>query len=186
MFSKLILTVLAAASAALAAPLEARQSPSYFTPSATFQYSVRDGAIYPAGWGYVAKYPQNQGYDYTTLLTFTYPQAVAGRKCRLEFVADSGSVYAYGSRQLDVFTSLRPAPAGGASGWPPGNQRDANLGRLAVPESGAATWSAKYGAYLTEFTDCKAPGTVQGLELVGVSDEDIVSFPPSAVRIAYQ
>ncbi|KAI8252407.1 hypothetical protein K4K53_011277, partial [Colletotrichum sp. SAR 10_77] len=90
MFSKLLITLLAATSA-LAAPLEERQTGSYFTPSAVFQYNVRDGAIYPASWGYVSKYPQNAGNDFTTLLTFTYPAAAAGKKCQFAFFADANT-----------------------------------------------------------------------------------------------
>lgn len=187
MFSKLILTVLAATSAVLAAPLEAldtRQSATYFTPSAIFQYNVRTGTIDPVDWGHVAKSPQDQGNDYTALLTFTYPAAAAGKKCQFYFYAD-GSVAAHDSKQLDVFTSLQPAPERGASTWPPGNQRNVNIGRFSIPTAGYATWDAKYGAYLTEPTDCKDPGTVEGLELVGVNEVDFVSFPQAAVRIAY-
>lgn len=187
MFSKLLITLLAATSA-LAAPLSERQTGSpYFTPSAVFQYNVRDGAIYPASWGYVSKYPQNAGNDFTTLLTFTYPAAAAGKKCRFAFFADSNT-YAGGSRKLDVFTSLKPAPAGGAGGWGaggPGNQRNANIGRVSIVDGGYATWHATYGAYLSTPSDCKPAGTVEGLELVGVNDNDYVSFPPTAARILY-
>ncbi|KAI8307705.1 hypothetical protein K4K59_010644 [Colletotrichum sp. SAR11_240] len=189
MFSKLLITLLAATSALAApAPLSERQTSSpYFTPSAVFQYNVRDGAIYPASWGHVSKYPQNAGYDFTTLLTFTYPAAAAGKKCQFAFFADANT-YAGGSRQLDVFTSLKPAPAGGAGGWGaggPGNQRNANIGRVSIVDGGYATWDATYGAYLSTPSDCKPAGTVEGLELVGVNDNDYVSFPPTAARILY-
>ncbi|KAL0942762.1 uncharacterized protein CTRU02_200648 [Colletotrichum truncatum] len=191
MFSKLVVALIAATTAIAApleAPLEARQAPStYFTPSATFNYNTRDGAIYPSGWGQISKYTGNNGNDITTLLTFTYPEGVSGKKCQFFFYAD-GSTYASGSKKIDVFTSNKPAPAGGSPGWGaggPGNQRNNNVGRLSVPAGGYATWDATYGAYLTSPTDCKAPGTVEGIELVGVYDNDYVSFNPTSARIAY-
>ncbi|WDK19986.1 hypothetical protein CGRA01v4_11273 [Colletotrichum graminicola] len=182
MFSKTLVTLVLAAASALATPLSARQSappPTSFAPSATFVYNTRNGAIYPSNYG------GNEGNDLTSLPTFTYPQAAAGKKCQLWFLLDGPTSGVSDSRKLDVFTSTKPAPAGG-----PGNQRDANLGRWSLPAAAAggwATWDATYGAYLTAPTDCKAPGTVEGFELVGVYDNDYVSWDAqlSGARIAY-
>ncbi|EFQ32383.1 uncharacterized protein GLRG_07527 [Colletotrichum graminicola M1.001] len=167
MFSKTLVTLVLAAASALATPLSARQSappPTSFAPSATFVYNTRNGAIYPSNYGGVA---------------------AAGKKCQLWFLLDGPTSGVSDSRKLDVFTSTKPAPAGG-----PGNQRDANLGRWSLPAAAAggwATWDATYGAYLTAPTDCKAPGTVEGFELVGVYDNDYVSWDAqlSGARIAY-
>uniref|UniRef100_L2FW71 Idi-3 n=1 Tax=Colletotrichum fructicola (strain Nara gc5) TaxID=1213859 RepID=L2FW71_COLFN len=139
------------------------RQPLLHPPPAVFQYNVRDGAIYPASWGYVSKYPQNAGNDFTTLLTFTYPAAAAGKKCQFAFFADANT-YAGGRRPLD---------------------RNANIGRVSIVDGGYATWDATYGAYLSTPSDCKPAGTVEGLELVGVNDNDYVSFPPTAARILY-
>ncbi|KAK2055946.1 hypothetical protein LY76DRAFT_519322 [Colletotrichum caudatum] len=173
MFPKTLVTLVLAAASALASPLSARQSappPTTFAPSATFVYNTRNGAIYPSNYGGVA---------------------AAGKRCQLWFLLDGPTSGVSGSRKLDVFTSAKPAPAGGSAGWGTGgpeNQRDANLGRWSVPAAGGwATWDATYGAYLTAPTDCKAPGTVEGFELVGVYDDDYVSWDAqlSGARIAY-
>lgn len=58
----------------------------------------------------------------------------------------------------------------------PGNQRNVNIGRLSVSNNAYATWEATYGMYLTEPTDCKAPGTQEGFELVGVYDYDLINW----------
>ncbi|KAK6217245.1 IDI-3 precursor [Colletotrichum tabaci] len=195
MLSKTLLALFAAATSALASPLlSARQStppPTSFAPSAIFTYNTRNGAITPSSYGgVVSKSTSNAGNDLTALLTFTYPQAAAGKKCQLWFYLDAPTSSVSGSRKLDVFTSTKPAPASGSTGWGaggPGNQRDVNLGRWSVAPGGWATWDATYGAYLTAPTDCKAPGAVEGFELVGVWDNDYVSWNAqvSGARIAY-
>ncbi|WYZ41386.1 hypothetical protein EsH8_V_000281 [Colletotrichum jinshuiense] len=189
MFPKTVLAALLAATSAIASPVESRQAApaTYFTPSAIFTYNTRNGAITPSYGGVVAKSTSNQGNDLTALLTFTYPQAAAGKKCQFYFYLDGPTSSVSGSGKLDVFTSLQPAPAGGSPGWGPGNQRNVNIGRISVVSGGYATWDATYGAYLTAPTDCKAAGTVEGLELVGVYDNDYVSWNPqvSGPRIAY-
>ncbi|KAK0372147.1 hypothetical protein CLIM01_10492 [Colletotrichum limetticola] len=191
MFPKTVLALLLTVTSALASPLETRQASTYFTPSSTFTYNTRTGAITPTyGTAVVSKSTSNAGNDLTALMTFTYPPAAAGKKCQFYFYLDAATSSVSGSRKLDVFTSLKPAPAGGSPGWGaggPGNQRNVNIGRLSVVAGGYATWDATYGAYLTAPTDCKAPGTVEGLELVGVNDNDYVSWNTqvSGARIAY-
>ncbi|EEY14539.1 predicted protein [Verticillium alfalfae VaMs.102] len=85
-----------------------------------------------------------------------------------------------------LYTSLAPAP-GCTSGWAPGNQRNVNLGRMSVQRGGLATWDATYSSYLTKRTPCKAPGTVEAFELVGVYDNDHVSWnvAVAGARISY-
>ncbi|TQN64245.1 hypothetical protein CSHISOI_11186 [Colletotrichum shisoi] len=196
MFSKTLLALFVAATSAVASPLlSARQStppPTSFAPSAIFTYNTRNGAITPSSYGgvVVSKSTSNAGNDLTALLTFTYPQAAAGKRCQLWFYLDAPTSSVSGSRKLDVYTSTKPAPASGSAGWGaggPGNQRDVNLGRWSVAPGGWATWDATYGAYLTAPTDCKAPGAVEGFELVGVWDNDYVSWNAqvSGARIAY-
>ncbi|TDZ14156.1 hypothetical protein Cob_v012890 [Colletotrichum orbiculare MAFF 240422] len=187
MFAKTLITLLLTAASTLAAPLETRQAPStYFTPSARYTYNVATGAITPSSTGLVHKFPSNAGQDVTTLLTFTYPAAAAGKKCQFHFFTEPGSSEVSGSRKLDVYTSTNPAP-GATTGWGPGNQRNVNIGRLGIAASGYATWDATFGAYLTAPTDCKPAGTVEGFELVGVYDNDLVKWTPpaSGARIAY-
>lgn len=190
MFAKAILAALLAATTSLAAPLEARQSAAgSFAPSATFAYNVRDGSISPlANHGYVSKYYQNDGNDITALLTFTYPAAAKDRMCQFVFESDPPKTWASGSQKLDLFTSLQPAPAGGATTWPPGNQRDVNIGRLSVASgAGQSTWDATFGENrISKPIKCAAPGTVEAYELVGVYDQDYVSWRDGAgPRIVY-
>ncbi|KAH7134045.1 hypothetical protein EDB81DRAFT_803008 [Dactylonectria macrodidyma] len=179
----LIATAFASASV-LAAPLQARDDP-YFTPSAIWKYSVRNGAISETTNGEISKYNSNGGNDITTLLTFTYPKAAEGKQCQFAFYLDSTAIVS-GSKKLDVFTSNNPAP-GPTTGWGPGNQRNINLGRLSVTVPGTATWDDVNNAYLTAKTPCKAEHTVEGFELVGVYDNDYVSWNPdlSGPRIIY-
>lgn len=160
---------------------------SSFYPSAIYHYDVSTGAI-TCGVedGLIEKFPTNKGQDITTLVTFTYPEESAGKKCQFEFFLSTASTLE-GSGKIDVFTSLAPAP-GCKAAWPPGNQRNVHAGRLSAHVGAFATWDATYGAsYLTEPTDCKAPGTQEGIELVGVYDEDHVAWFPdgSGARIIY-
>lgn len=185
---KTIIAALFAATSVVAAPLEARQSGSgdYFTPSATWLYNVRTGAIAATDYGYVSKASNNLGNDVTTLVTFTYPKAAEGKKCQFGFYLDN-SATVRGSKKLDLFSSSSPAP-GPRDSWGPGNQRNNNLGRFNPVVGGfATTWDAKYSAFLTEKTDCRLAGTQEGFELVGVWDEDLVSWDTktSGPRIIY-
>lgn len=183
LFHALIATAFASASV-LAAPLEARDDLS-FGPSAIWKYSVRNGAISTTTFGEVSKDTSNGGNDITTLVTFTYPKEAEGKQCQFAFSLDSSAVVS-GSQKLDVFTSNSPAP-GPTTGWGPGNQRNIHLGRLSVSAPGDAIWDATYNAYLTAKTPCKAEATVEGFELVGVYDNDYVSWDPdfAGPRIIY-
>ncbi|KAF6789087.1 hypothetical protein CSOJ01_14843 [Colletotrichum sojae] len=188
MFTKPLLAAALALTSALAAPLESRQSSASFGPSATFAYNVGTGRIDPlSNQGYVSKYYQNNGQDLTALLTFTYPEAARGRTCQFVFQSDPAKTWASGSQKLDLFTSLQPAPAGGATTWPPGNQRDQNIGRLSVANgAGQSTWDVTFGEKISKPVPCAAPGTVEAYELVGVYDNDYVSWRDGAgPRIVY-
>ncbi|KAF4442443.1 idi-3 precursor [Fusarium austroafricanum] len=176
MLAQTIFTALFAATATLAAPLE-RRSDDYFTPSAIHTYNIANGAIHNTDEGRVTKAPGNGGNDITTLLTFTYPEAARGKKCQFAFYLN-GKENVIGSKKLDLYSSLAPAP-GPRAGWGPGNQRNIHLGRMDVKVGGFATWEATYGPYMTQKTDCKKPGTVEGLELVGVYDLDAIYWNPA-------
>lgn len=52
-----------------------------------------------------------------------------------------------------------------------------------------ATWETKYSTYLTAKGPCKAPGTVEGIELVGVNDAENVAWGQGGglgARILYE
>jgi hypothetical protein len=187
MLTSTLFAFVGAAASVLAAPLEARTgSPgNYFTPSAIYNYDVGTGAIQCTSTGLISKSTSNNGHDITTLVTFTYPAAAENHKCQFFFYLDSTASLS-GSKKIDVFTSLAPAP-GCTTGWGPGNQRNVNIGRISAELNNYATWDATYGAYLTAPSDCKAPGTQEGFELVGVYDNDYVSWNPTVAgaRIVY-
>lgn len=155
-------------------PIPGSQEDLAFYP-AVYHYNVGTGAIdCHAEGGLISKSPTNHGNDITTLLTFTYPNAAEGRQCQFQFYLNEDA-FLSGSGKIDVFTSNAPAP-GCRSSWGPGNQRNVNLGRLSARLGGFAVWDATYGAYLTEPTGCKPPGTREGFELVGVYDYDHISW----------
>jgi hypothetical protein len=185
LFSNLILATLMGIGCALASPLGTNDGPpdffDFFKPSKVGLYNTGTGSIAPAPAGVVSKFPGDRGQDTTTLLTFTYPPEVAGKKCFFAFYLDSTASVS-GSGKIDLFSSLGPAPDF-ASGWPPGNQRDNHIGRLTACKGDFARWDATYGSYLTEETDCKEPGTVEAYELVGVYDNDFVSWDPSVAGL---
>ena len=184
LFNAFLATVFASASV-LAAPVARDNSDPSFTPSAIWIYGVGDGSISETYSGQISKSTGNGGHDRTTLLTFKYPAEAVGKKCQFAFYLDSSDSLD-GSKKLDLYTSNSPAP-GPTTTWGPGNQRNIHLGRLSATRPGFASWDATYSAYLTEKTDCKAEGTVEGLELVGVFDNDYVSWNPatSGPRIIY-
>ncbi|KAH7169926.1 hypothetical protein EDB81DRAFT_908314 [Dactylonectria macrodidyma] len=185
MLFKTALSAAAAATSVLAAPLESRAE-KFFTPSVIWHYSVNNGAISSTVSGEVFKDVANHGQDVTTLLTFRYPEQAEGLQCQFAFYVDDTACLD-GSKQLDLFTSYSPAP-GPTAGWGPGNQRNVPLGRLSLGLNSFATWDATYSTYLTEKTPCKPHGTIEAFELVGVNDNDLVTWNPetgAGPRIIY-
>lgn len=186
MFSYKTLLITVLSSLIVAAPFEARDDP-FFSPSQVWLYGVSSGRTAPTSTGMVSKASTSGGRaTVTTLLTFTYPPEVDGLKCQFGFYLDLNSTVK-GSAKLDLFSSIRPLTSNFTVYWSRGNQRGVQLGRLSVSPGASATWDATYDEYLTEKTDCKTPGTVEGFELVGVYDNDYVSWNPSTsgLRIIY-
>ncbi|KAK0672434.1 hypothetical protein QBC41DRAFT_313820 [Cercophora samala] len=195
MFSKTtiiaLLTSLALTSAAPAEEISARQAPAEIAPTTVIGHALADAwdnyCSSPTSYGYLARNVWNgQEYGQTSLFTFTYPAASAGKQCWLDFYhAQPSWISNTNGIQVDVFTSWgeNTCNAGDKS-----NKRDVNLGRLNVPATGAATWAAKYSTSLTQKGPCKAAGTVERLELVAVGDNTGLSYPqgPGAgLRILY-
>ncbi|KAH7006736.1 hypothetical protein EDB82DRAFT_439151 [Fusarium venenatum] len=202
MLLKAILATAITATSAVAAPLEARDvttvtvtatecsgstttpklsppsgSSSYFSPSDTWQYSVHNGAIAAApNFVEIYKSTGNGGKDQSALVTFTYPVAAKGRQCQLEFHLPAEASPA-GSKKIQVFSSNKPAP-GPTSSWAPGNQRGNHVGTLSVVAGGAATWDSAQKPSLAFKTPCKAPGTVEAFEFVGVGDFNLINWSP--------
>lgn len=155
-------------------------------PNSVANYDVGNGHLTHTGWGSVYKADSDGGHDRTTLLTFTYPAAAAGKTCQLFFPLE-GWETATGSQQVDVYTSLQAAPGYDTFDWPPGNQRDQELGRLDVVVGGEATWDWTSSGFLTGPTPCGVAGGQVNLELVGVNDNDDVEWDPwvSGAQIRY-
>src|SRR6185436_8143444 len=144
--------------------------PNTIRPSVMSQYNVWTGAIYyNTGVGSIVK--GNGSPDITTLLTFDFPSTSVGRTCQFHIYTDSTASIS-GTAQLDLFSSLAPATQS-TSTWPPGNQRDQQLGRLQVVQTGEATYVAGQPITAQSFP---CPSNTKGFELVGVGDVDLVQW----------
>jgi hypothetical protein len=159
---------------AVAAPAPAPQvptGPNIIKPSVRSQYYVSTGAIsYNTGVGLVSK--NGRTSDITTLITINIPAAAVGKPVKFNFALDSATTVT-GSGLLDLFSSLQPATAS-TSTWGPGNQRNIQLGRLHVTKGAAATWVAGFPTASQSYV-FNAAGNY-GFELVGVYDQDVVSW----------
>jgi hypothetical protein len=139
-------------------------------PTTRSQFEVWTGAIrFDTGVGKIFK--DGRSTDVTTLVTFDFPAAAAGKTCAFHFFLDSTAIVS-GSGQFDVFSSLAPATANAAS-WPPGNQRNQYLGRLQVSKQSEATWVDGIPQTIKSFP-CPT-GTWAG-EFVGVGDQDDIEW----------
>jgi hypothetical protein len=172
---KLLSIVAGLVSLAIAAPTPEPQVPTsgnIIHPAVRSQYYVSSGRIvYNTGVGLISK--NSSSSDITTLLTINVPAAAAGRTGTFNFALDNAAATTVsGSGLLDIFSSLQPATASAAS-WPPGNQRNNQIGRFKVVKNAAAT--SVFGS--TTFT-IPAAGSY-GYELVGVYDSDLISYSGS-------
>jgi hypothetical protein len=154
----------------LAAAAPSPQGPFQFNkifPSVVSHYEVWTGAIkFNTGTGKVFK--NGQTTDISTLLTFTYPLASVGKTCAINLSLGPASVQT-GATEIDVFSSLAPAP-GPRSSWGPGNQRNNHLGRIRVNKPGVGVYLAGFPVTGNSFP-CPAAGTKVGFELVATDDK---------------
>jgi hypothetical protein len=142
-------------------------------PDVTSQYKVWNGAVdrYTKR-GRIFK--DGKATDVTTLLTFSFPAASAGKTCSFHFdLSGDSTAKISGTGQFDVFTSLAPADYS-TSSWPPGNLRDHHIGRMTAKTGGEATWVAGFPTFGQGFP-CPA-GQAYGGELVGVGDNDLIDW----------
>jgi hypothetical protein len=160
-------TVLAIVGLAAAAP--SPQAPflvNKILPSVVSHYEVWTGAIkFNTGTGKVFK--NGQTTDITTLLTFTYPAASVGKTCSINLALGPASIQT-GAKQIDIFSSLAPAP-GPRSSWGPGNGRNNHLGRISVNKPGLGVYLAGFPVAGQSFP-CPAAGTKVGFEFVSTDD----------------
>jgi hypothetical protein len=139
-------------------------------PTIISQYSGTNGAItYNVEKGIAAK--TNTG-DITTLVTFdNTSRDDMPTTCRLRFSLDSNdnSIALEGTKQVNIFSSLKPAPKEGSRGWGgPGNQRNLDIDMVTMYRG---------GDFLVGYVPCpgKGKGPV-GYEIVPVGDVDRVEW----------
>lgn len=144
-------------------------------PSVISQYSGVNGAIvYNTPKGVTAKTSQG---DLTTLVTFENTALDLPASCRLRFYLDStdSAVVTDGTKLVNIFSSLKPAPVEGSAGWGgPGNQRNLDIGRFLVYKGGNA--DLIQGG---EAVPCPKKGEKVGYEVVPVGDVDRVEWSGS-------
>jgi len=134
---------------------------TYYVSTGAIQYDVHEGHIFKDG----------VGSDESTLLTFVIPDLYLDHTCAFNVIFDGMTDYASGSRQFDIFTSLKPALSN-ATTWPPGNQRDNYYGRMMVDTiPGSAVFVDGITATASSFP---CPIGTWGAELVGVGDVDSI------------
>jgi hypothetical protein len=181
LLSASILTLLGLAASAPAPLPWIPSGGSTILPAAVSQYDVWTGAIrYASGAGKIFK--NGKTTDTTTLLTFNFPAASAGRTCAFHLYLDPTSTLT-GAANFDVFSSLQPATHS-TSTWPPGNQRNNHLGRMKAALGAEATVLAGYPTAVGGFP-CPAAGTVAGYEYVPTDDVTDIEWTQSATVGAY-
>jgi hypothetical protein len=176
-FTTLTLSSLLSLSLAAPTTLTTRWSPNptSLKPISISLYSGTTGAITPnVAIGSATKTPSG---DITTLVTFSNPSLELPDTCRLRFHLDSSdtAVVLEGTKQVAVFSSLKPAPAGGSPGWGgPGNQRNQDLGRLELYKGGDG--NVVYATGINGFPCPKKGSGPVGFEVVPVGDRDRVEW----------
>jgi hypothetical protein len=142
-------------------------------PKAFSQYDVWTGAVrYNEQRGKIFK--DGRTTDVTTLITFDFPAASAGKTCSFHFgLSSDPAAKVSGTGQFDVFISLAPATRSTTT-WPSGNLRDQHIGRMRAQPNAAATWVAGFPTFGQAFP-CPA-GQTYGGELVGIGDVDHVEW----------
>jgi hypothetical protein len=138
-------------------------------------YSGATGGITPnVATGSATKTPTG---DITTLVTFENKSFDVPSTCRLRFHLDNldTAVVLDGTKEVGIFSSLNPAPAGGSKGWGgPGNQRNIDLGRFKLVKGGDG--SVVYATGLDAFPCPKRGAGPVGFEVVPIGDVDRVEW----------
>jgi hypothetical protein len=166
-----IASALTLISAVTAAPAPVPQAgPSYplvLEPQSLSNYYVSSGRVdFGSTLGHVFK-NNGQSSDITTLATFNIDPVHASRTCEFHFEADGPEAIVSGTRQIDIFTSLKGATQSAPS-WPNGNLRDQHAGRIIVDAT------TKVGGYVEGFPNAAksfpCPTGLLSGELVGAGD----------------
>ncbi|KAF2421841.1 hypothetical protein EJ08DRAFT_653324 [Tothia fuscella] len=165
-----IISVLIATAAAAPTPSTngARQAPVSIKPIRMSTYFGSTGAVRLSTEGHIQRFSGQS--DQSTLLTFDIPKIYEEKDCAFALTLDGANDFASGSKQLDIFTSIKPATADAAS-WPSGNLRDQAGGRMRFygdVQPGAASYVNDIAHPASSF---KCPSGVFGGELVPVGDK---------------
>lgn len=163
----------AVATAAVASPVEARETHTTLYPWGTYRRWVQTGEIKedPQDQLLIVK-NGNAADETTTIVAFNVPESAEGKQCELHFELWDRDV-STGSMELDVFTYTDPPedPSELArllgSGGAEVKGRDGHAGRVKVPKPGVAEWIMSYDGWPT--VPCPA-GERIGIEYVGVGD----------------
>jgi Ubiquitin 3 binding protein But2 C-terminal domain len=176
-FTTTLLSLVGLVAAAPAPQIPA--SGAVITPSAVSDYSVWTGAIaYNTGNGKIFK--NGKTTDVTTLFTFTYPGASAGKTCTFHLYLSPASTLT-GAKAFDIFSSLQPATKSTTT-WPPGNQRNIQLARLSAVLGGEATYLAGYPQVAKSYP---CPSGTVGYEFVPTDDTTDIEWTQGAGVGAY-
>lgn len=177
LFAASAIATVAFALTASAAPLKARSVDTIY-PITSSQYTSSTGAVdYDVTYGLASRTTTNGGADKSTLVTFCLPSDYSGSQYMCEVVFDlfQNGASAYGTSQVDVFTSLKPAWVSSPS-WPSGNLRDQYLGRIDVVVGGTGVADTTIGGLGFKFPCSAIAGQTYAGEIVPVGDYDIVNW----------
>jgi hypothetical protein len=146
-------------------------------PSFISRYSGTNGAItFNVATGSATKTPTG---DITTLVTFENTSLDLPATCRLRFFLDGSdsAVVLEGTKQVEIFSSLKPAPAAGSAGWGgPGNQRNNDLGRFSLYKGGNGDLVPGFPTGVNSVACPKKGAGPVGFEVVPVGDVDRVEW----------
>ncbi|KAF2461318.1 hypothetical protein BDY21DRAFT_368574 [Lineolata rhizophorae] len=173
-----VLTALLSASALAAPTTHVPRTGSQLAPTVVSHYNTWTGAIdYDKPTGLVKK---GGGPEYTSLFTFNFDGVPDGRTCNFVFDVSGDQSATVDGSQMTLFTSRNPAP-GPTSGWPPGNQRYVEMGRMGVSKTGENSWIYGSGSF-----PCPTSGQY-GYELVGAGDRLNIAWTDAngGLRIRY-
>lgn len=152
--------------------------PRILRPSVISRYEGFNGAItYNVARGEASK--SGNGRDISALVTFDNTNLDLPATCELRFFLDAtdANVQLSGTQQVAIFSSLKPAPAAGSTGWgPPGNQRNEDLGRFSLVRGGDGTLIAGQSTKVRSFPCPRKGAGPIGFEVVPLGDRDRVEW----------
>jgi len=149
-------------------------------PRKTYTYNVKSSAISCSPPNKIFKSTSNNGNDITTLMTFKYTSAMAGKTCQFGFELSNSDTLT-GSKTFQLFSSLEPVQSCPTNS---GNKRNNHLGTMKA-KVGKGTWVEQFMP-IAKPGPCGNAGAVEAFELVGVGDNVHIAWTGrSGPRIYY-